>query len=225
MIRGDNLKSYHPEKNDHSEKYCKFAVLVKEHVEHYDYDPYFYRYLLKTLDGSIYIGDLFNQSNSDCNDIYKHLDQVSECILSCISSETKYAIIPLGKIVMEFKEMYLDKLDQSCIAQSVLYMIRALLVKLKQSDSDVCIIFVNDIYKYHNNIHNNDTLPLSYLKPTETIPGLGKIFIYYAQEMYRFDFLHATKTFLCTCVKSRKYKFGQTFCVDIGLPIEQEEIE
>lgn len=225
MIKGDDIKKLSSRKSDHSEKYCNFVVLIKEHVDHYNCDLYFYKYLLKTLDGSIYIGDIFDQSNKGCNDINKHVDQASEYILSCISSETKYAIIPLGKMIMEFKEMYLDKLDQSCITQSVLYMIRTLLVKLKQNDSDVCIVFVNDIYKYHNNIHNNDTLPLSYLKPTETIPGLGKIFIYYAQEMYRFDFLHATKTFLCTCVKSRKYKFGQTFRVDIGLPIEQEEIE
>lgn len=224
MIKGDDIKRIFKE-NDHSNKYCNFAVLIKENVEQYDCDPYFYRYLLKTLDGSIYIDDLFNQSNSDCNDIYKHLNQVSEYILSCISPETKYAIIPLGKIIMEFKEMYLDKLDQLCIAQSVLYMIRTLLVKLKQSDSNVCVIFVNDLYKYHDNIHDDDTLPLTFLKPNERISGFGMTFMYYAQEIYRFDFLHTTKTFLCTCVKSRTNKFGDTFNIDIGLPIEQEEIE
>lgn len=226
MIKGEDIKRIFKE-NDHSNKYCKFVILLKENVKQYDYDPYFYRYLLKTLDGSIYIDDIFHQSNNGCDDIYKHLDQVSDYILSCISPETKYVIIPFGKMVMKFKEKYSYKLNQSCIMNSISYTVKVLLMKIKHDDSDVCIIFVNDVYKYYNNdnMYNNDTLPLSFLKPKETIPGFGKVYMYYAQEIYKFDFLHATKTFLCTCVKSGEHNFGQTFRIDIGLPIEQEEIE
>lgn len=226
MVKGDEIKKLFEKRTD-SGKYCNFAVLIKENVEHYDYDPYFYRYLLKTLDGSIYIDDIFNQLTSECNDIYKHLDQVSDYILSCISSETKYAIISLGKMVIKFKEMYSDKLDQLHVSRSVLSMIKDLLVKIKQTIGGVYVIFVNDIYEYHNsdNIYNDDTLPLAYLKRNETIPGFKATFIYHAQEIYRFDFLHTTKTFLCTCVKSRTNKFGDICNIDIELPKEQEEIE